>query len=309
MNIIETKNLTKSYGSKRGIDNLELTIMDGDFFGFIGPNGAGKSTTIRTLLGLISPTSGDAHVLGFDIRQDSQRILENVGYLPSEINFYNGMKVRDAIDFSAALHLSKKSKAEKLACKEKSKSLCERLGLDPSRKVSELSLGNRKKVGIVCAVQHSPKLLILDEPTSGLDPLMQREFFNILTEENRAGSTIFFSSHILSEVESYCHSAAFIKEGKIIMSDKVENLEDTGAKKISIKGDASKLGSLLEGSLKNNISDIKKDEYPEKNTYQHISFLYRGDIGRLLNEIGKTDPVDLNISEPPLEEIFMNYYE
>ena len=194
MNIIETNGLTKSYGKSRGINKLNLSISEGDFFGFIGPNGAGKSTTIRTLLGLITPTDGSAKVLGYDIVKDNQKILSQVGYLPSEINFYSKMKVKDVIKYSASLH--------KADCQKKAANLCERLGLDMSRKVDDLSLGNRKKVGIVCAVQHSPKLLILDEPTSGLDPLMQREFFNILTEENEAGATIFFSSHILSEVQN-----------------------------------------------------------------------------------------------------------
>ncbi len=208
-NAIDIRKLTKSYGKSRGINELELTVSEGDFFGFIGPNGAGKSTTIRTLLGLISPTSGKASVLGYDIVTEKEKILREVGYLPSEINFYNGMKVKDVIRYSADLR--------RTDCKKKAKDLSERLGLDLNKKVEELSLGNRKKVGIVCAIQHSPKLLILDEPTSGLDPLMQREFFNILKEENEEGSTIFFSSHILSEVQNYCRSAAFIKDGRIII--------------------------------------------------------------------------------------------
>jgi len=158
--------------------------------------------------------------------------------------------------------------------------LSERLGLDLNKKVDELSLGNRKKVGIVCAVQHSPKLLILDEPTSGLDPLMQREFFNILNEENKNGATIFFSSHILSEVQNYCKSAAFIKDGKIIIADKVEKLEETGAKKVSVK--------TVSGT----------EEY-----------LYKGGIKELLKELSVKNPLDVTITEPSLEEIFMNYYE
>ena len=269
---IETDRLTKTYGKNRGINELELKVEDGDFFGFIGPNGAGKSTTIRTLLGLISPTSGSAKVLGYDIVTEKENILQNIGYLPSEINFYRGMKVKDIIKYSADLR--------KTDCSKKAGVLSERLGLDLNKKVDELSLGNRKKVGIVCAVQHSPKLLILDEPTSGLDPLMQREFFNILNEENKNGATIFFSSHILSEVQNYCKSAAFIKDGKIIMADKVEKLEETGAKKVTVK-----TGSGTE------------------------EYLYKGDIKELLKDLSGKKPLDVTITEPSLEEIFMNYYE
>ena len=297
MNAIETNKLTKSYGKSRGINDLMLTVEEGDFFGFIGPNGAGKSTTIRTLLGLIKPTGGSAKVLGFDILTEKDKILKEVGYLPSEINFYSGMKVKDVIKYSADLRKAK--------CKDKAVELAERLGLDMSRKVDELSLGNRKKVGIVCAVQHSPKLLILDEPTSGLDPLMQREFFNILTEENERGATIFFSSHILSEVQNYCRTAAFIKDGKIIMSDTVDKIEETGAKKVSVIGGKSGLESILKGNdIKKYISDFKIDE--EKGS---ADFLYNGKMPVLLDMLRSVEPKDLTITEPSLEEIFMNYYE
>lgn len=297
MNIIEINGLTKTYGKSRGINNLKLDIAEGDFFGFIGPNGAGKSTTIRTLLGLITPTGGSAKIMGYDIVKDNKKILSEVGYLPSEINFYSKMKVKDVIKYSASLR--------KADCHDKAMSLCDRLGLDISRNVDDLSLGNRKKVGIVCAVQHSPKLLILDEPTSGLDPLMQREFFNILTEENENGSTIFFSSHILSEVQNYCHTAAFIKEGRIIMSDTVDKLEETGAKKISVTGNVSELESAFkEGKLSKYISDISTSE--KKDT---VVFLYNGKIPALLEMLTEIGPKDLTITEPSLEEIFMNYYE
>ncbi|MCR5103158.1 MAG: ABC transporter ATP-binding protein [Eubacterium sp.] len=297
MNIIEINGLTKTYGKSRGINDLKLNIEEGDFFGFIGPNGAGKSTTIRTLLGLITPTGGSAKIMGYDIVKDNKKILSEVGYLPSEINFYNKMKVKDVIKYSAALR--------KADSHDKAMSLCDRLGLDISRNVDDLSLGNRKKVGIVCAVQHSPKLLILDEPTSGLDPLMQREFFNILTEENENGATIFFSSHILSEVQNYCHTAAFIKDGRIIMSDTVDKLEETGAKKISVTGNVSELESLFkEGKLSKYISDISASD--KKDT---VVFLYNGKIPALLEMLTAIGPKDLTITEPSLEEIFMNYYE
>lgn len=288
---IETYELTKYYGKIRGIEGLDLQVEKGDFFGFIGPNGAGKSTAIRTLLGLIRSTSGSAKVLGYDILEEKEKILEKTGYLPSEIHFYSKMKVKDAIRYSADLR--------KADCSKRSAELSERLDLDLSKRVEDLSLGNRKKVGIICAVQHHPDLLILDEPTSGLDPLMQKEFFSILKEENENGSTIFFSSHILSEVQAYCRSAAFIKDGKILLSDKVEKLEQTGAKKVSIKGELTK--EKLEG-----LSGIT---YTEDGREDSLSFLYNGDIKQLLSLLSKEDIRDVSITEPSLEEIFMHYYE
>lgn len=287
MYAIETDKLTKTYGTNRGITELQLKVDQGDFFGFIGPNGAGKSTTIRTLLGLISPTGGSAKVLSYDVVTEKDKILENVGYLPSEINFSSGMKVKDVIKYSADLRHKN--------CREISDVLCERLGIDVNKKVDDLSLGNRKKVGIVCAIQHEPELLILDEPTSGLDPLMQREFFEILTEQNKKGATIFFSSHILSEVQSHCNTAAFIRDGRIIVSDSVEKLEETGAKKVEV------VGAFESGDLKG-ISDLKHDG-------NSTSFLFKGDISELLKTLADCRLRNVNITEPTLEEIFMNYYE
>ena len=298
MNIIEAKKLTKYYGKIRGIEDLDLTVEKGDFFGFIGPNGAGKSTCIRTLLGLIKPTGGSATVMGQDIVTGHDRILESVGYLPSEINFYSGMKVRDAVRYSADLRGKD--------CGRVASALAERLGLDMEKKVDDLSLGNRKKVGIICAVQHEPQLLILDEPTSGLDPLMQKEFFDILTEQNGKGATIFLSSHILSEVQAHCRTAAFIKEGRIIISDRVEKLEETGARKVALRGQLSEGFESeirrLSGLSGNVVSDIVMD-----GTY--ASFLYNGDISRLLALLASEKLRDVSITEPTMEEIFMNYYE
>lgn len=210
MYAIETTNLTKYYGRSRGIIDLNLTVKEGEFFGFIGPNGAGKSTTIRTLLGLNRPTSGNGQVLGMDIDTDRNKILSAAGYLPSEAIFYAGMRVRDVLKLSAELR--------KKDCSLAAGELCERLQLDTSRKVSQLSFGNRKKVAIIAALQHDPRLLILDEPTSGLDPLMQREFFSIIRERNEQGVTVFLSSHVLSEIQRNCSRAVIIREGRIIGS-------------------------------------------------------------------------------------------
>lgn len=287
MDAIRINNLTKYYGKARGIDQICLTVAQGDFFGFIGPNGAGKSTTIRTLLGLIHPTSGDAQVLGHDITKDREKILARVGYLPSEAVFYAGMRVRDVLKLSADLQGKN--------CKQEAAQLCERLQLDTSRKVEELSFGNRKKVAIVCALQHEPELLILDEPTSGLDPLMQKEFFEILRQRNSAGATVFLSSHILSEVQRNCTRAAIIQQGKIIACDSVEALAKTSAKQVSVHGEVD-IGSLS-GVRDFHISDGT------------ANFLYNGTINDLLAVLSKSDIRDLSISEPDLEDVFMHYYE
>ena len=204
MKAIETIHLTKYYGKARGIADISLSVEEGDFFGFIGPNGAGKSTTIRTLLGLITATDGSARIFGQDIQTQQTALLGEIGYLPSETMFYHGMRVKDVLRLSADLH--------KKDCGKEAEKLCRRLDLDTSRKIDELSLGNRKKVGIVCAMQHRPRLYILDEPTSGLDPLMQREFYALLQERSREGATVFLSSHVLSEVQRYCRHAAVIRE-------------------------------------------------------------------------------------------------
>ncbi|MBQ8804204.1 MAG: ABC transporter ATP-binding protein [Tyzzerella sp.] len=286
MNAIQTTNLTKYYGKSRGIEELNLTVKKGQFFGFIGPNGAGKSTTIRTLLGLIKSSGGSGTVLGFDIAKEKEGILKRVGYLPSEAMFYSGMRVRDVLKFSADLR--------KANCKEEAEILCQRLQLDTSKKVEELSFGNKKKVSIVCALQHKPELLILDEPTSGLDPLMQREFFEILKERNAEGTTIFLSSHVLSEIQRNCTHAAIIREGRLIACDSVEKLSQTNAKRIQIQGNVD-IASL------ENIRDMKQTEHG-------ISFLYGGDVNVLLRVLAKQSVQDLSISEPDLEEIFMHYY-
>lgn len=286
MNAIKTTSLTKSYGKSRGIIALNLTVKQGEFFGFIGPNGAGKSTTIRTLLGLIHSTSGSAEILGMDIQKENQKILTKVGYLPSESSFYAGMRVRDVLKLSADLR--------KQNCKDEASKLCERLQLDTTRKVDELSFGNRKKAAIVCALQHKPELLILDEPTSGLDPLMQREFFNILRERNEEGTTIFLSSHVLSEIQRNCSRAAIIREGRIIACDSVDALAKTKAKRVTIHGEAD-LGSL------DGIRGLQT-------TDDITNFLYSGDINKLLQVLAESHITDLSVAEPDLEEIFLHYY-
>lgn len=287
MNAIQLSNLTKYYGKSRGILNLNLDVKEGEFFGFIGPNGAGKSTTIRTLLGLITPSSGQAKIFDETIRQRNPQIRSHIGYLPSEAVFYRGMNVKDLLKLSADLHHKN--------CSAEREILCRRLQLDVNRKVDELSFGNRKKVAIVSALQHQPKLLILDEPTSGLDPLMQREFFHIIRERNEQGATVFLSSHVLSEIQRNCTRAAIIREGRIIACDRVEALSKTNAKRISVQGQVS-LDSLEE------IRDLKEND-------GIFSFLYGGDIHRLLETLSAGTITDLSISDPDLDEIFLHYYE
>ena len=305
MAIIKTENLTKYYGKARGIVNLNLAIEEGEYFGFIGPNGAGKSTTIRMLLGLISPSSGSATVLGKDIQSDRNKILAEVGYLPSEAVFYSGMKVKDILKLSADLR--------KKDCSTEAKKLCERLQLDTSRKVDELSFGNRKKVGIVSALQSNPRLLILDEPTGGLDPLMQHEFFEIISERNKGGATIFLSSHILSEVQKNCSRAAVISEGEIIACDSVEALSKSNAKRITVTGDVDISG--LEGikdlkcaAIDGDASDVNGEGLAGTVASGIKSFLYSGDMNALLQKLAKGDIRDMHIAEPDLEEIFLHYY-
>lgn len=287
MDAIQTMSLTKYYGKARGIIDLSLSVKEGEFFGFIGPNGAGKSTTIRTLLGLISPTSGQAQVFGMDIRKDRKQILSDIGYLSSEAVFYTGMKVKDILKLSADLR--------KVDCTEETKRLCDRLQLNTNRKVEELSFGNRKKVAIVCALQHQPRLLILDEPTSGLDPLMQREFFEILRERNKQGTTVFLSSHVLSEIQRNCTRAAIIREGRIIACDSVEELSKTNAKRVTVHG-------KIQIQALYGIRDLQE-------TDGSYSFLYSGDMNHLLQTLADGDVSDLSVAEPDLEEIFLHYYE
>lgn len=263
MDMIKTEKLTKYYGKARGIIDLDLTVEKGEFFGFIGPNGAGKSTTIRLLLGLISPTSGSARIAGTDVTKDKESVLKRIGYLPSEAIFYSGMRVKEILKLSADLR--------KTDCSKEAAVLCERLQLDVSRKADELSFGNRKKVAIICALQHRPELLVLDEPTGGLDPLMQKEFFDILRERNKEGTTIFLSSHVLSEIQHNCTRAAIIRDGSIIACDSVAALSKTNAKRITVRGRTAL--DTLDG-----IRD-------RKDTGDTVSFLYSGDINKLLQTL------------------------
>ena len=210
-NVIEISHLTKSYGKSRGVIDVSLKVQKGDIFGFLGPNGAGKSTTIRSMLGFLKINEGSIKILGMDSIKDHEKILREVGYMPSEAWFYDSMKVADVIKYAADVR--------GMDCSEEARKLCERLKVDTKKKIKQLSLGNRKKVSIVCAMQHKPKLFIFDEPTGGLDPLMQKNFFTLINEYVDQGATCLLSTHVLSEVDKYCKNAAIMREGRLTMLD------------------------------------------------------------------------------------------
>ncbi|MCR5793647.1 MAG: ABC transporter ATP-binding protein [Lachnospiraceae bacterium] len=218
MNVIEINHLTKSYGKNRGVIDVSLTVEKGDIFGFLGPNGAGKSTTIRSMLGFLRFHSGEIKILGMDSVKDHEKILSKVGYMPSEAWFYDSMRVGEIIRYAADVR--------GIDCRQEAEKLCERLKLDTHKKIKQLSLGNRKKVSIVCAMQHRPELFVFDEPTSGLDPLIQRNFFQLINEYVNEGATCILSTHVLSEVNRYCKNAAIMREGRLTLLENANIDED-----------------------------------------------------------------------------------
>ncbi|MDR0197563.1 MAG: ABC transporter ATP-binding protein [Oscillospiraceae bacterium] len=293
-NVIEINNLTKYYGRKkrhRGIVDVSFNVAQGEIFGFIGPNGAGKSTTMRVLLALIFPTRGEARIFGKDCIKEASEIAKDVGYLPSEVFYYDGMKVIDLLRYSASFF--------KKDCSARIKELSERLELDLNRKIEDLSYGNKKKVGIVQGLLHSPKLIMLDEPTGGLDPLIQQTFFDILREENKKGATILFSSHILSEVQKMCDRVAIIKDGKIVGVRKISELRNDNYKKYGVTAANPIDADYFKGEgVMNYVTD--------KNS---ASFMFKGDINGVIAKLSGLELTDVSIEEPSLEEIFLHYYE
>ena len=290
MSIIEVNQLTKYYGKSRGIIDVSFNVEEGEIFGFIGPNGAGKSTTIRLFLSLIYPTKGSAKIFGKDCIQFGPEIRQEIGYLPSEVYYYEGMKVLDLLKYSASFF--------KKDCTQRMHELADIMELDLKRRIDELSYGNKKKVGIVQGLLHQPKLIILDEPTAGLDPLMQHKFFNLVRQENQRGATVFFSSHILGEVQRLCNRVAIIKEGKIINIQDIKTLQKDNYKKIRVTAENLDAGLFnLEG-----VTSLEK-------TNGTVSFFYKGDIKRIAQLVGAQELTDLSIEDPTLEEIFIHYYE
>ncbi len=290
MRVVEVEQLTKYYGKSRGIVDVSFAVEEGEIFGFIGPNGAGKSTTIRLLLSLIHPTSGHAKIFGKDVLTSGFEIRKDVGYLPSEVFYYSDMKVVDVLKYSASFF--------ECDCSERLKELSELMELDLNRKINDLSYGNKKKVGIVQGLLHSPRLLFLDEPTSGLDPLMQRRFFDLIREENQHGVTVFFSSHILGEVQRLCNRVGIIREGRMVEISDIRTLQQNNYKKVRLLNPSAAFSKAdLPG-----ISNLNS----ENGT---LNFFYKGNISALLNVVNQAQPEDVSIEEPTLEEIFMHYYE
>jgi ABC-2 type transport system ATP-binding protein len=290
MSIIETRRLTKFYGRSQGIVDLDLAVEEGEIFGFIGPNGAGKSTTIRSLLGLIFPTSGSGRVFGLDIVRDTKEIKKRVGYMPAEAGYYHKMDVGELLRYSSGFYDGDgEARARELA---------DLLALDLDRKIADLSRGNQRKVAIVQSLLHRPRLLILDEPTIGLDPLVQAKFFDILKEENRRGTTVFFSSHTLSEVQKMCGRVAIIKDGRIAAVEDIESLRRKQLRKVEVEfsGPVNPGTFAIEGMI---------SPRADGNV---LRFMYSGKIAALVAGLAGLSVSDLIIEEPSLEEIFMHYY-
>ena len=288
-NILEVKNLTKNYGKSRGVIDVNLEIEKGTIYGFIGPNGAGKSTTIKCIMNLINKNSGEVFVDGKLFLKKNNELKNKIGYLPSEIHLYDELKVKEMIKYSESFY--------KKDCSKRVSELVNKLDIDTNKKIEELSLGNLKKLGIVLALMHEPEIVIMDEATSGLDPLMQEAFYEILLEEKKKGTTIFFSSHILSEIKRICDKVAIIKEGKIINIDDMNNIEDSDVVRIKITSDYNN----------DIVKELKLSEDSIKN--KTLEFIYKDDINNLMKILSKYNIKKLLIEELDIEEIFIHYYK
>lgn len=288
--VLETMNLTKFYGKSRGAEDVSLKVFHGEIYGFIGPNGAGKSTTIRSILGLIFPDRGEVKLFGEDALKMGSKLRQKIGFIPSELSYYDGLTVKQLLTYSVNFY-EKGGQA-------RIEPYSERLKLDLSRKISDLSLGNRKKVAIIQALLHRPELLILDEPTSGLDPLIQSRFYEILREEQDRGCTIFFSSHTLSEVERLCNRVAIIKEGHIVNISEIDQLRKLYLKRFRL---LLKKGQSLSPSDLKGVSELII-------TKGGAEGLYKGDVRNLMKQLADLPLEDAVLEDPSLEEIFMHYY-
>ena len=289
MNAIELSNLSKFYGNQCGIDSVSFTVKKGEIFGFIGPNGAGKSTTIRTLLGLLNATSGKAEIMGMDTSNEGARIREKIGYLPSEVDYYSEMSSKELLLYHAAMY-------KVVDAENKIQELATYFQLELDRPIDDLSYGNKKKCAIIQSVLHDPEVLILDEPTGGLDPLMQNRFFELLERQNKKGVTIFFSSHVLSEIQRMCDRAAIIRDGKIMA---VEDISTLLSKQM-------KMVRLVTTSVNNIILPVGALNHHQSG--QKLTFDYVGPTQDLVIWLSSQSIIDVTLSEPDLERIFMNYY-
>lgn len=287
--ILEIKNLTKYYGKVLGVKDLSLTLYEGEVFGFIGPNGAGKSTTIRSAMNLINKTNGKVLLNGKELNKDSIVLKELIGYLPSEIHLYEDLTVKEMLDYHESFY--------KKDCNKRRKELVKKLKLDESKKIEELSLGNSKKLGIVLAFMHEPKLLILDEPTSGLDPIMQQIFYDLLKEEKEKGTTIFYSTHILSEISKVCDRIGIIKDGTLIT---VETMEEMKKKNLTFV-------TLESNEIAKIVDDLKLDVNSKKENT--IRFKNELSSDKLIKSLAKYKIDKILIEEATLEDIFLHYYK
>ncbi len=289
--IIKTEKLTKSYGSHRGIVDLDLDVEQGEVFGFLGPNGAGKTTAIRVLLDLIRPTSGKAFVFGIETTEDPVAIHRRVGYLPGEFTLYDRMTGGDTLEYFANLRGG--------VDREYQARLVERFDLDPSRKFKEYSKGNKQKVGLVVALQHKPELLVLDEPTSGLDPLVQQTFFAVLREAVGEGRTVFLSSHVLSEAEKSCDRVAIIREGRLVMVDRVDALRDLAAHQVELRF----IGPVPAAEFEKipGVSNVVAEDHVLR---MHVA----GPIAPVVKAAARFELADFVSREPSLEETFLAQY-
>ena len=287
--MLKIDKLTKYYGKIKGIENLSLELNKGEIFGFIGPNGAGKSTTIKCIMNLINKNSGDIYIDGKINSKDDLELKEIIGYLPSEISLYDDMTVKQILDYNAQFYKKDTSL--------KRKELVTKFQLDESKKVEQLSLGNLKKLGIVLALVHDPKLIILDEPTSGLDPIMQDVFYNILKEEREKGNTIFYSTHVLSEIKKICDRVGIIKDGNLI---KVETLKE-------MKNNSLVIATIKSRKIANIKTELKFKILEE--TEEEIKILYNDDINKLIKLLECYNLEKLLIEELSIEDMFIHYYK
>jgi len=287
--ILKIENLTKYYGNVLGVKNLSLSLNEGEIFGFIGPNGAGKSTTIRCIMNLINKTEGKILITDEELTKDNIKLKEIIGYLPSEIHLYEDLTVKEMLDYHESFY--------KKNIHKKRLELVKKLKLDETKKIEDLSLGNSKKLGIVLAFMHEPKLLILDEPTSGLDPIMQQVFYDLLKEEKKKGTTIFYSTHILSEISKICDRVGIIKEGHLVKIEQVEELRKKNLTFVTLKST----------EIQNIIKDLNIEiNSQEENT---IKFTNKLKIDILIKKLSNYKIEKLLIEEPTLEDLFLHYYK
>ena len=289
--VIETQRLTKTYGSHRGISDVDLTVMEGEAFGFLGPNGAGKTTTIRTLLDHLRPTSGRAMVFGIETTVDPVAIQRRLGYLPGEFALYDKLTGGQTIEYFANLRGNVDHAYQQ--------ALIERLDVDPSRKFREYSKGNKQKIGLVIALQHRPELLLLDEPTSGLDPLVQQEFYAVIREAKDEGRTLFMSSHILSEAERTCDRVAIIREGQLVRIDRVDALRDMAHHQVELRFAGPAPRAQFEGLP--GVSEVHDDDGT-------LRMRVNGPITPIVKAAAQYELIDFVSREPTLEETFLAEY-